>query len=102
MIHVTWNPATHPDTHARCLRPQLAITALLLVQPLQRQSTDARVEHVERVHRLPAVTRRLGRGILGAVSVLCGESAAHALDLVLEGHLGIVRVDALRDAKASK
>eukprot|EP00964_Phaeocystis_antarctica_P071919 scaffold43932_cov69-Phaeocystis_antarctica.AAC.2 len=74
---------------------------LLLVQPLQRQSTDARVEHVEWVHRLPAVTRRLGRGILGAVSVLRRESAAHALDLVLEGHLGIVRVDALREAKAS-
>ena len=74
----------------------------LLVKPLQRQSTDARVEHVERVHRLPAVTRRLGRRILGAVSVLRRESAAHALDLVLEGHLGIVRVDALRDAKASK
>eukprot|EP00964_Phaeocystis_antarctica_P124299 scaffold87971_cov66-Phaeocystis_antarctica.AAC.5 len=99
MIYVAWNPATHLETHARCLRPQCWQS--LLVKPLQRQSTDARVEHVERVHRLPAVTRRLGRRVLGAVSVLRRESAAHALDLVLEGHLGIVRVDALCEANVS-
>ena len=71
----------------------------LLVQPLQRQSTDARVEDVERVHRLPPVARRLGRSVLGAVAVLSGESATHPLYLALEGHLRIVRVDALGEGK---
>ena len=64
------------------------------IASLEGEPADARVEDVERVHRLPSAPRLLWRNVLGAVAVLGGQLAPHVLDRVLERHLSGVRVDA--------